>query len=39
MSRLLDALTIAGFIAAGVLAVFMLVDVALDPAACFGTCS
>ena len=39
MSRLLDALTIAGFIAVGVLAVYMLVDVALDPAACFGTCS
>jgi len=39
VSRLLDALTIAGFIAAGVLAVFMLVDVALDPAACFGSCS
>jgi len=39
MSRLLDALTIAGFIAAGVLAVFMLVDVALDPTACFGSCS
>ena len=38
MSRLLDALTIAGFIAAGVLAVFMLVDVALDPAACVGSC-
>jgi len=39
MSRLLDALTIAGFIAAGVLAVFMLVNVALDPTACFGSCS
>lgn len=39
MSRLPDALTIAGFIAAGVLAVYMLVDVALDPAACFGSCS
>lgn len=39
MSRLLDALTIAGFIAAGVLAVYMLVNVALDPAACFGSCS
>jgi len=39
VSRLLDALTIAGFIAVGVLAVFMLADVALDPAACFGSCS
>ena len=39
MSRLLDALTIAGLIAAGVLAVLMLVHVALDPAACFGSCS
>ena len=39
MSRLLDALTIAGFIAVGVLAVFMLVNVAFDPAACFGSCS
>lgn len=39
MNRLLDALTIAGFIAAGVLAVLMLADVALDPAACFGSCS
>ncbi len=39
MSRLLDALTVAGFIAAGVLAVLMLVDVALDPTACFGSCS
>ena len=39
MSRLLDALTIAGLIAVGVLAVLMLVDVALDPAACFGSCS
>ena len=39
MSRLLDALTIAGLIAAGVLAAYMLVDVALDPAACFGSCS
>jgi hypothetical protein len=39
MSRLLDALTIAGFIAAGVLAAYLLVDVALDPAACFGSCS
>ncbi len=39
MSRLLDALTIAVFIAAGVLAVYMLVDVALDPAACYGSCS
>ena len=39
MSRLLDALTITGFIAAGVLAVYMLVNVALDPAACFGSCS
>jgi len=39
MSRLLDALTIAAFIAAGVLAVFMLVDVVSDPAACFGSCS
>ena len=39
MSRLLDALTVAGFIAAGVLAAYMLVDVALDPTACFGSCS
>ncbi len=39
MSRLLDALTVADFIAAGVLAAYMLVDVALDPTACFGSCS
>jgi hypothetical protein len=39
VSRLIDVLTIAGFIAAGVLAAYMLVDVALDPAACFGSCS
>ena len=39
MSRLLDTLTIAGFIVAGVLAVVMLVDVALNPTACFGSCS
>ena len=39
MSRLLDALTIAGFIAAGVLAIYMLVDVAFDPAACYGSCA
>ncbi len=39
MSRLLDALTIAAFIAAGVLAIYMLVDIALDPTACFGSCS
>ena len=39
MSRLLDVLIIAGFIAAGVLAAYMLVDVALDPAACFGSCA
>ena len=31
--------TVAGLIAAGVLAIYMLVDVALDPAACFGSCS
>lgn len=39
MSRLLDALTVAGLIAAGVLAIYMLVGVALDPAACFGSCA
>jgi len=39
VTRLLDALTIVGFIAAGVLAAYLLVDVALDPAACFGSCS
>ena len=39
MSRLLDALTIVGFIAAGVLAVYLAVEVTLDPAACFGSCS
>ena len=39
MSRLVDALTIAGLIAAGVLAVYLAVQVTLDPAACFGSCS
>ena len=39
MRFLLDALIFAGFIAAGVLAIYMLVGVALDPAACFGSCS
>jgi hypothetical protein len=39
MSRLLDVLTIAGLIAAGVLVVYLAVEVALDPAACFGSCS
>jgi len=39
MSRLLDVLTIAGFIAAGVLAVYLAVEVTLDPAACFASCS
>jgi hypothetical protein len=39
MSRLLDVLTIAGLIAAGVLAVYLAVEVTFDPAACFGSCS
>ncbi len=39
MSRLLDVLTIAGLVAAGVLAVYLAVEVTLDPAACFGSCS
>jgi len=39
MSRLLDVLTIAGFIVAGVLAVYLAVEVTLDPSACFGSCS
>jgi hypothetical protein len=38
MSRLLDVLTIAGLIAAGVFAVYRAVEVILDPAACFGSC-
>ena len=38
-TRIADAVTVAVFILAGVLAVLMLVDVALDPAACFGSCS
>ena len=39
MSRMADVVTVAVFILAGVLAAYMLVDVALDPAACFGSCS
>jgi hypothetical protein len=39
VSRLFDVLTIAGFIAAGVLAVYLAVEVTLDPAACFGSCA
>jgi len=39
MSRIADVVTVAVFILAGVLAAYMLVDVALDPAACFGSCS
>lgn len=39
MSRLFDVLTIAGLIAAGVLAVYLAVEVTLDPSACFGSCS
>jgi hypothetical protein len=38
-TRIADAVTVAVFILAGVLAAYMLVDVALDPAACFGSCS
>ncbi len=38
-TRIADAITVAVFILAGVLAVFMLADVALDPAACYGSCS
>lgn len=39
MSRIADVVTVAVFILLGVLAAYMLVDVALDPAACFGSCS
>jgi len=38
-TRIADVVTVAVFILAGVLAAYMLVDVALDPAACFGSCS
>ena len=37
-TRIAYAVTVAVFILAGVLAAYMLVDVALDPAACFGSC-
>jgi hypothetical protein len=39
MSRLADIATVIVLIVAGILAVYMLVDVAVDPAACFGSCS
>jgi hypothetical protein len=39
MSRLADIATVTVFIVASVLAAYMLLDVALDPAACFGSCS
>jgi hypothetical protein len=38
-TRIADVVTVAVFILAGLLAVYMLVDVALDPAACFGSCA
>jgi hypothetical protein len=38
-TRIADAVTVAVFILAGVLAIYMLAGVALDPAACFGSCS
>jgi len=38
-TRIADVLTVAAFIVIGVLAAYMLLDVALDPAACFGSCS
>ncbi len=38
-TRIADAVTVAVLLLAGVLAAYMLVDVALDPAACFGSCS
>ena len=39
MSRFADIATVIVFIVAGILAACMLVDVAIDPAACFGSCS
>lgn len=38
-TRIADAVTVVVLLLAGVLAAYMLVDVALDPAACFGSCS
>tara|TARA_R110002012_G_scaffold168079_2_gene331470 strand:- start:2310 stop:2432 length:123 start_codon:yes stop_codon:yes gene_type:complete len=38
-TRIADAVTVAVFILAGVLAVVMLIDVTFDPATCFGSCS
>ena len=38
-TRIADVVTVAVFILAGVLAAYMLVNVALDPTACFGSCS
>jgi hypothetical protein len=38
MSRLADFVTVLVFVGVGVLAIAGLVDVATDPAACFGSC-
>ena len=38
-TRIADAVTVAVLLLVGVLAAYMLVDVALDPAPCFGSCS
>ena len=37
-TRIADAVTVAVFILAGVLAAYMLVDVVTDPAACWTSC-
>jgi hypothetical protein len=38
MSRAADVLTVLVFVAAAVAIIAGLVDVATDPASCFGTC-